>query len=42
LKPLKQHREDDDGREGSQEHVGHIQPDDQQSMHIEERLEEKP
>ncbi|KAI9459063.1 hypothetical protein HD554DRAFT_2041956 [Boletus coccyginus] len=42
LKPLKQQREDDDGREGTQEHVGHVQPDGQQSMHVEERLEEKP
>ncbi|KAI9462961.1 hypothetical protein HD554DRAFT_2267770 [Boletus coccyginus] len=39
---LKQQRGDDDGRRGSQEHVGHVQPDGQQSMHVEERLEEKP
>jgi len=42
LKPLKQQREDDDGRGESQEHVGHVQPDGQQPMHAEERLEEKP
>ena len=42
LKPLKQQREDDDRRGGSQEHIGHVQPDGQQSMHAEERLEEKP
>ena len=42
LKPLKQQRGDDDRREVSQEHVGHVQPDGQQSMPAQEKSGKMP
>ena len=41
-KPLKQQRGDNNGRGVSQEHVGHVQPDSQQSMPAPEKSGEMP